>query len=136
MKRGKSRGMTRGKKDCGTIERMNMEWIALESAEQLSEIDKLSHSRPVVLFKHSTRCSVSAMALDRMERGGESLTGMSCYYLDLLAHRDVSQAIADRYGVEHESPQAIVVRNGRAVWHESHTAISPRAIRQVLELQS
>lgn len=109
-----------------------MEWIALESVEQLVQIDELSYSRPVVLFKHSTRCSVSAMALDRMERGGESLAGAECYYLDLIAHRDVSQAIADRYGVEHESPQVIVVRNGRAVWHESHMAISPRAVSQML----
>lgn len=109
-----------------------MEWIALESVDQLNEIDRISHGRSVVVFKHSTRCSVSAMALDRMERGSEMLTGALCYFLDLLEHRDVSIAIADRYGVVHESPQVIVVRNGQAVWHESHMAISPRAVCQVL----
>ena len=109
-----------------------MEWINLESVEQLKAIDELSQSQPVVLFKHSTRCSVSAMALDRMERGGDILAGVNCYFLDLIAHRDVSQAIADHYGVQHESPQVIVVRNGKAVWHDSHMAITPRAVSQML----
>jgi len=105
-----------------------MNWIALESVDQLKEIDDLSQNQPVVLFKHSTRCSVSAMALSRLERGGEVLDGAACYFLDLLEHRDVSRAIADRYGIEHESPQVIVVRGGTAVWNASHYEISTASV--------
>ena len=109
-----------------------MEWIDLHSLSQLEEIDRSSAVKPVVLFKHSTRCSVSSMAWGRMQRAGEALTGADCYYLDLLAHRDVSQAIAERYGVQHESPQLIVVRNGKAVWDESHMGITAGAVGAAL----
>jgi bacillithiol system protein YtxJ len=105
----------------------------LSRAEQLDELDALSHSRPVLIFKHSTRCSISSTALGRMRAAGQEGVGAetAAYLLDLLAHRDISNAIAERYGVEHESPQVIVIRNGTAVFHASHLSIFPGEIRKI-----
>lgn len=100
-----------------------MNWNALTTIEQLATIDAESTQQPVMILKHSTRCSISSAALARLERGFDEGAGIKAYYLDLIAYRDVSNAIAVRYGVEHQSPQVIVVKNGKAVYTESHMAI-------------
>ena len=112
-----------------------MNWRKLESLAQLDSIDAASHRIPVAIFKHSTRCSVSSTALDRLNRNsGDDLPESEIWYLDLIAHRDLSNAIAERYGVIHESPQLIIIRNGKAVHDTSHLAISyPELKRSVAE---
>lgn len=102
-----------------------MNWIALTSLNQLEELETSSKENAVLIFKHSTRCSTSRMTLDRLERSykpGE-LAGVKKYFLDLISYRDVSSAIAQKFDVQHESPQAIVVRNGKAVYSASHFGI-------------
>ena len=98
-------------------------WSTIESIQQLEAVDKQSFNQPIVLFKHSTTCSISAMAKARLESASDGETPQ-LYYLDLLAHRDVSNAIADKYGIRHESPQVIVVQNGKAMYNASHGAIN------------
>ncbi|MGX5817274.1 bacillithiol system redox-active protein YtxJ [Chitinophaga lutea] len=98
-------------------------WIALESEEQLNAIQERSFDHPVVIFKHSTRCSISGMVKTRLERSAEP-EGLEFYYLDLIRYRSVSNRIAELYGVEHESPQVLLIRNGECIYDESHTAIS------------
>lgn len=109
-------------------------WKALERSAQIQEIMQRSHERPCLIFKHSTRCSISAMALRRLEIGwnvpGEAL---ECWFLDLIAFREVSQAVAQTLQVQHESPQVLLVRNGAVFYHSSHSAITPAAISQALE---
>jgi bacillithiol system protein YtxJ len=100
-----------------------MNWIDLSSLSQWEEIMKASEKRPFVVFKHSTRCSISSMAKNRFEREWKGDENIDAYYLDLLNHRDISNAIADQTGVEHQSPQAILIKNGKAIYNESHTAI-------------
>lgn len=99
-----------------------MNWNTLNTTEELNKIDELSATQPVLLFKHSTRCSISSTALNRLERNWKDTDSqrLAPYYLDLIAYRDVSNAIAARYGVEHQSPQAIVVVNGKAVYSATH----------------
>ena len=104
-------------------ERESLPWNNLSNISQLEEIDKASEEKPILLFKHSTRCSISAMALGRFERSFREGASFDPYFLDLIAHRDVSNEIADRYGVRHESPQAILIRNGKAVYETSHMGI-------------
>lgn len=99
-----------------------MNWKTLTSEEQLSEINAASAHQPVAIFKHSTRCSISSMAKARLERAAEP-DGLTFYYLDLIAHRPVSNKIADLYQVPHESPQILVIRNGECVYNESHSGI-------------
>ena len=103
-----------------------MEFTTLKQAGQLDEIDRLSNSKLQVLFKHSTRCSISMMAkrvLSReMEQADEAM--LDVYFLDLLLHRNLSNANAGRYQVEHESPQLLVIKEGKCVYVAAHGDVS------------
>jgi bacillithiol system protein YtxJ len=104
-----------------------MNWNKITSVEQLESIKAESENQPVLLFKHSTTCSISATALDRFERGFNKLEDtkeIKFYYLDLLNHRDISRKIAEDFNVHHESPQAILVKNNKPVYDASHYEIN------------
>lgn len=99
-------------------------WIPLTSIEQLSGIAEASSGRTQVIFKHSTRCGISRMALNLFEREQLSkLEDADVYFLDLIKHRDVSNEIAAKFGVEHQSPQVLVIRDQKVVTHASHNGI-------------
>ena len=102
-----------------------MQWIQLTDQAQLSAIDELSKERPVLIFKHSTRCMISGLVLNRLERDwpGQLDNDLPVYFLDLLRHRPLSDAIEARYGVEHASPQVLLIRNGACVHTASHLEI-------------
>lgn len=99
-----------------------MNWIPLTTEQQLSEIKEQSAQHPVAIFKHSTRCSISAMAKNRLEKAQEP-DNVSFYYLDLIRYRELSNKIAADFAVQHESPQILLIRNGKCVYDESHTGI-------------
>lgn len=102
---------------------MAISWKNITSVSQLDSIEQESHNNPVIIFKHSTSCAISAMAKDRFE--ANSTTGdESYYYLDLLRFRDISNAIAEKFQVHHESPQVILLKDGDVVLDDSHMAIS------------
>ncbi len=104
---------------------------ALETMEQLDEIDRLSQEKTIVLFKHSTRCSISRFALKRFETEFNfSEEQIDWYLLDLLNHRDISNEIAHRYDIMHQSPQILVIKNGQAVYHDSHDGIDANDLKQ------
>lgn len=107
-------------------------WNALNSPEQLLSIEQESHSLPVLIFKHSTRCSISDAALSRIERNwqGAYAEKMKPYYLDLIAYRSLSNEIAQRFNVEHQSPQVLLIKNGKCVYHASHFDIQ---LTEILE---
>jgi bacillithiol system protein YtxJ len=99
-----------------------MNWISLTSVQQLEEIKERSKQKPQVIFKHSTRCSISSMAKSRLERSG-GLNGVDFYYLDLISYRPLSARVAEEFKVHHESPQVLVIINGECVYDESHYGI-------------
>lgn len=99
-----------------------MNWIDLNSMQQLADIKELSKTRPQVIFKHSTRCSISSMAKSRLERSEQPDTG-DFYYLDLIKYRSLSDKIAEDFSVSHESPQVLVIKNTECVFEESHNGI-------------
>ena len=104
---------------------MSPKWKHLEQVALLDAITEQSFSKPQVLFKHSTRCSISTMAMNRLLRLEDAFYQQAdFYYLDLIAHRDVSAAIAERYHVHHESPQVIVLKQGDATYDASHMEIT------------
>ncbi len=109
-----------------------MNWIALTDSRQLDSIRERSFSQPQVIFKHSTRCSISSIAKSRLERS-EAPAGVDFYYLDLIAHRDLSNKIAEDFKVWHESPQLILVRNGESSYDESHSGISMDELKEELD---
>jgi len=97
-----------------------MDWKVLNSESQF--LDLLANESLYAVFKHSTRCSISTMAKNRVERDWN--LELPIYYLDLIQFRSVSNLIAEKSGVEHQSPQLIVFQNGTPIYDASHNAIS------------
>jgi bacillithiol system protein YtxJ len=103
-------------------------WQRLTSVDQLKQVIASSSDKPVLLFKHSTRCSISAMALNSFQQNWEGTPEqIDIYYLDLLNYRDVSNAMAMETGVIHQSPQVIVLKNNEVVYTATHSSISARS---------
>ena len=100
-----------------------MNWISLESAEQLNSIKQ--YQGYSLIFKHSTRCSISMMAKKRFELDWDDLPAdMPLYFLDLISYRDLSKQVADVFQVHHESPQLLLIKDGECVLDQSHGQIS------------
>ena len=106
-----------------------MIWKNLEQLISLEEIDKASFTHPILIFKHSTRCSISDVAKARLDKE-ENLNGVDFYYLDLIKHRDISNALAEKYNVHHESPQILLINKGECVYDESHIGITMAEIKE------
>lgn len=103
----------------------------LNTMNQLDEIDAISQIKPVVIFKHSTRCSISRFALKQFDSAYNfEEDKIDWYLLDLLNHRDISNEIAHRYDVTHQSPQIIVIKNKKAIYHDSHDGIDAADLKQ------
>ena len=98
-------------------------WIPLTDLGQLNEIMELSHQQPVAIFKHSTRCSISRMALKQFENEFDLEGSVTPYFLDLLNHRDISNEIATRFEVYHQSPQLLLIKEGKSIYDASHSDI-------------
>ncbi len=107
-----------------------MNWNTISSAADIENIKKASNSQTVLIFKHSTRCSISSIAKTRLESDW-NFDNITPYYLDLIAHRDLSAKIAEDFKVYHESPQIILIKNGEAFHDASHLDISVSEISDV-----
>lgn len=112
-----------------------MNWKQLNNLSTLEEIDRLSISNPVLIFKHSTRCSISDIAKARLDRE-QNIESIDFYYLDLIKFRDISNAIAEKYKVHHESPQILLISKGECVFDESHNGITMAEIKEQINLLS
>jgi bacillithiol system protein YtxJ len=108
-----------------------MNWINITNEAQLEEIKQLSFENPQIIFKHSTTCSISAMAKNRLDKE-ETPANTSFYYLDLLSYRAISNKIAEIFQVHHESPQVLLIKNGVCVYDESHNGIRMNDIEEQL----
>lgn len=103
---------------------LNVNWNELTEIKQLDDIIQESADKPVILFKHSTRCAISRMALRNFESEYTIEEGKAKpYFLDLLEHRDISNEIANIFHVEHQSPQLLLIKDGVVVYHVSHQDI-------------
>lgn len=112
-----------------------MNWNDLTSQEQLSNIIKESFEKPQLIFKHSTSCPISAVVKSRFEgdwKRNELMGTDQLFLLDLLSFRALSNQIASEFDVRHESPQLLVIYQGKAVFHASHTAISAQILADFL----
>jgi bacillithiol system protein YtxJ len=109
-------------------------WEELETMNELDEAHQLSFQKPVVLFKHSVTCGISARSKYMLEANWRfDEDRLKFYYLDLLNHRTISNKIAEKYSVRHQSPQIIIVINGQAVFDASHHRISTELIARTLD---
>ena len=109
-------------------------WTELKEEIQIENILEESKKYPVLIFKHSTRCSISVTALNRLERNWspEKITPIKTYYLDLLSHRSVSHQVSECFGVEHESPQVLILKDGKPMHVRSHLSIGFAEISSAL----
>ena len=116
----------------GKIRKNNgLAWIALQELSQLETIKEDSFTKPQLIFKHSTTCGISAMVLNRFTSSyGLTEEEITLHFLDLHAFRPISNAVADEFGVIHQSPQLIIVKNGEVVFHTSHGAINEVSLAQ------
>lgn len=108
-------------------------WVELTNENDFIEMLNDSVNEPVLIFKHSIRCSISAMAKSRLESNWDfSSEEIIPVYLDLINYRGVSNLIAEQLHVYHESPQVILIKNKKSVYTASHNAISVEALKKVL----
>jgi bacillithiol system protein YtxJ len=109
-------------------------WLVLDQVDQLSSMLAQSYEQPVAIFKHSVSCGISNMAKFQLENGWDILEDqLAFYYLDLLSYRSISNEIAARLKVVHQSPQLILVENGEVVFHTSHHGVHLSGLKKAME---
>jgi len=109
-----------------------MTWNQIKTISDLESLINDSHTKPAVIFKHSTSCGISRMVLRRFEADvGSVSTDLSYHFLDLLQFRSLSNEISTRFDIIHESPQLIVIKNGTAIANSSHSAITASSLESV-----
>jgi bacillithiol system protein YtxJ len=106
--------------------------LELQRNQDLEQLLERSKTVPVLIFKHSTQCPISSQAYQEFRRFVESARDLLCGLVFVIEKREVSNTIASRLGIEHESPQAIVVRNGRPTWNASHWSITSDSLSQAV----
>lgn len=108
-------------------------WKQLNSIEQISELIATSYEKPVLIFKHSIRCGTSVMIKHQLETNWSfSTEELEVYYLDLINYRSISSKVAETFGVVHQSPQIIIIKDGEATFNTSHLMINTNAIRKAI----
>ena len=110
---------------------MALNWTEIHSVDELHEIWDNSIEKPAVFFKHSTRCSISSMALRAFERDWVS-DDTQLFFIDLIANRDVSNLLAELSNVEHQSPQIIVTNNKTVIFSDSHGTIDAEKVQKLI----
>ena len=111
----------------------NVNWIPLNSLEQIKTIKELSKSETILVFKHSTRCGISSMVIKRFENlFDSSMNNIKVYYLDLLNFRAISDEVGYSFQAQHQSPQLLIIRNEVAVLNVSHYDIATVNIQKYL----
>jgi bacillithiol system protein YtxJ len=107
-------------------------FIELREEQDLEPLLERSQTEPVVIFKHSTQCSRSAAGQAELETFMEKHPGVLCGIVMVIEDRGLSETIEERFGIVHESPQAIVVARGMPVWHGSHSRVTANALENAI----
>lgn len=99
----------------------------IQTIDRLDEIDQASFQEPQIIYKHSTTCELNQMTWNELQQSDFDL-----HYLDLLTYRPISNAIEARYQVRHESPQILIIKDGKCIYHVSHRKIKNTEIKAFL----
>jgi len=110
-----------------------MAWLTLDSLVTFNNLLEESKNSPKIIFKHSTRCSISAMALNRLKGIGKKI---DIHIIDVINNRDISNAAVEKLSVMHQSPQLLIILGAKCQYHASHMEITPAAIEQFFSSQS
>jgi len=110
-----------------------MKWNELKDRATLEGIIEQSNEKYVLIFKHSIRCSISSVAINRMESSWDEaeMENFKPYYLDLIRYKEISNMIESSFGVRHESPQVLVIKNGNCIHNASHMGINYNDIKKL-----
>ena len=110
-------------------------WQQLTEAAHLNKIHEASFQQPILIYKHSTSCSISSMMLHRLERAWvvEEMTMVQPYFLDLITYRELSNEIAKSYNVRHESPQLLLISQGECKYDGSHGGINYLTLKDLVD---
>jgi bacillithiol system protein YtxJ len=112
---------------------LKINWLALTDKAQLEDIIKISIGKPVLIFKHSTRCGISRKVLKNFESDYDiPETEIDMYFLDLLEYRILSNDISEKFKVAHQSPQVLVIKKGEVIYHDSHDSITVETTKEVI----
>ena len=109
---------------------------SLRTLHDEEEFDRAVTAGVTVLYKHSDRCFTCRRSLRQMERLAEERPDVPVYIVDVIGQRALSSRIAESLGVPHESPQAILIQDGRPVWSGSHFAVTAEALERELDRQA
>ena len=104
----------------------------LRQDRDLEQLIERSHNGLVFVFKHSTQYPISSVAYEEFTDFLQSVPDLPCGAVLVIENRKLSNAIAERFGVRHESPQALLIKSGRVVWHASHWSITPDSLSEAL----
>ena len=108
-----------------------MNWTKITSENELEAIKEASHQQKIIIFKHSTRCPTSSMALGRLERNWEAENDtIKPHFLDLIAYRSLSNKISEDFGIMHQSPQVLLIDKGECIYNASHLEINYQTLLQ------
>lgn len=112
---------------------VKINWVPLSDIAQLEDIIKISSAKPVLIFKHSTRCGISRMVLKNFESDYDiPETDIDMYFLNLLEYRNLSNDISEKFKVGHQSPQVLLIKNKKSVYDSSHHSITIEAIKEII----
>ena len=106
--------------------------VDIQQDDDLERLLEQSKSDPVLIFKHSTQCPISTQAYEEFTDFAEGERGLACGAVLVIENRRVSNVIAERFGVPHESPQALLIKDGRVIWHASHWSITSDSLAEAL----
>lgn len=124
--------MFRSERDIAKEEIDKIPWDYITEEKDIEELEKQSFSKPVIIFKYSTRCGISRITLNKFEKDLPQDFDAVYYFMDLVKYRSLSNEIADRFRVRHESPQLIVLKDGKVVHHSSHQSINAEKLPEYI----
>lgn len=117
-------------------QKKKLNWTYIKTNAQLDKIFSGNNGRPALIFKHSTRCSISKVALERFEnKWKQDKLNCDLYFVDVIVDRPLSMAIAERSGTIHHSPQALLLIEGKVIYNKTHEKISAKEIMSILKKQ-
>ncbi len=109
-------------------------WTKLQHPNQIQEIVERSYITPCIIYKHSTRCSLSSISRYRLESDWDFQDAeVVAYFLDVIADRDLSRMVAEQFNVHHESPQLLLICNGECIYDASHLDITLAELREYFQ---
>jgi len=111
-----------------------MEWYKITDSGDIDQVVNDSFAQPVLVYKHSPICGLSSNALQKLEKGWNALEAkkLKPYFVDVVAQRPLSQGIAQRFKIMHQSPQVLLIRDGICVYDIAHFEISVKDLERAV----